>query len=176
MSNFWKQKVAREYCDVKAESLKTLSSPYTTLYHISAQPLPDTLNPQIPAGSTDSSNTHYSAEPHIPRVCFSESVIGCVRATYANYAKFLNSMEPCEFYLYELVLGKNKYVPPYELAKRAVWDARVTGEWWALEPVKIKQRGKIRVTVRGEEMLLCRPFDGRVVSHSPILIHVENIG
>ena len=153
---------------IDESELVTSRSRTVELYHISFDDnLPNTLTPQLPAGGDLSEPEHWSTEPDIPRVCFSESIEGCVRAVYPNLTKVFEN-DPGDgvtFNLYRAVSKKGRFVSPYVLDRvEAVHDVNLTDEWWSLNPIEIEPMGKINVKV---------DINGEWVKHKPTGQEVE---
>ena len=153
----------------------------TELYHISFQPLGKLLKPRLPAGSElmDSESTHWSKEPDIPRICFSETIEGCVRAIYPNISKLAEEYDELEFYLYKVPANSSGlWVPPWALCEDGmVWDATLTKEWWSLSDVKIRESGKVsfKFNTDGKWLSFTTPT-GKKVEHSPMEIEITQVG
>ena len=107
------------------------------VYHISASNMNnEILHPRIP----DNYFTKNGYEDNMtPRVCFSESIPGCIMAinTKQNNA---------EFYVH-VPYGSYDVITP---TKKQVPDVEITKERWICSDVKIKCIGKIRTWDKGE--------------------------
>lgn len=76
-------------------------------------------------------------ENKTPRVCFSTSIDGCLRALSQN-------VNGKEFYVYNPEISSKHTV--YKPTQKEVPDVKVTNEHWILQPVTLYCIGKIRVT------------------------------
>lgn len=185
MSNFWKvtkfkqKQVAQEYLRVDIRSLH-VTKPTVPMYHISLDSnLPETLVPRIPYSNypddafddePQSKKTTLYTEPQIARVSFSSSVEGAIRGIYVSLESVFEKAkgQDVNFIVYELVPGNARFVAPETLARRAIHDALVTQEWWALDPVQIKLISRMSLSHdRDAEWITYRPFGGKEVEHSP---------
>lgn len=147
------------------------------LYHISFKPLSRVLKPKLPDGSELKDETHWSAEPDIPRVCFSETIEGCVRAIYPNISHLAEKHDKLEFYVYKVPARTDgRWVPSWSLVEDGhVWDAVVTKEWWSLSDTKISPCGKVSVSfnTKGDWLTVKSP-NGDKIEHSPLDITITN--
>jgi len=104
------------------------------LYFISESDMTDkTLEPRVPQNFF-TKNGYEDAST--PRVCFAQSVDGCLKGLSQN-------LEGKSFYVFE-----PEQMPEivYKPNKGAVPDSEVTTEMWVKEPVKLKKSGKIFVS------------------------------
>jgi hypothetical protein len=157
-----------------------LSSTRVPLYHVSFKQLPKTLKPRLPTGSELSVKGHHTTEPDIPRICFSESLEGAVRAVFPNIQKLAeeHGKEGLEFFVYRVDKGtENSWVPPWALVDaKFVHDAEVTKEWWAMSDVDIKPDGKILVTMdTDKDFLEYYPIKNKKAEHSPLDIEIVRL-
>lgn len=108
-------------------------------YHLSLSNLDKkTLQPSIPDNFL--TKNEYE-ENKTKRVCFSNSIDGCLRGLSQN-------LKDKEFYVHIIDDNSSIYKPTIE----EVPDCKVTGEVWVKTPVKVKCIGKIHVIAdRGED-------------------------
>lgn len=107
------------------------------LYHIS----PDTdflgrlFEPRVPRLSKRAEEIE---DVVTPRICFSESVSGCISAM-PKYSRNQVAVVGGRFILYEIDtkdFSEEDFVSNEMLVRRkAVYDANITKEWWLLKPV-----------------------------------------
>ena len=150
------------------------------MYHVSFDELPRTLKPRLPDGSENGNKSHHSYEPDIKRVCFSDSVIGAIRAVYPNYQRMFerDKPDPITWKLYKVAVGtKGQWVPPHALTEAGfVDDAHITREYWNMVDVSPVYVGDIDVHMDFDNgCLKYKPFDkgNRTINHSPIDIVVD---
>ncbi len=120
------------------------------IYHVSfVDNLPQTLMPRLPNGSEMSTGEEKYPEPDVDRVSFAETMTGAIRAIYPNIAHLVEKHkgEPMTLHVYSaMTAAKCRMIAPTTLTQqKAVWDAHYTGEWWSIDPIKIKYVGKIEV-------------------------------
>tara|TARA_Y100001956_G_scaffold33365_1_gene32753 strand:- start:1338 stop:1844 length:507 start_codon:yes stop_codon:yes gene_type:complete len=154
----------------------------TTLYHVSFNDsLPEVLNPQLPAGSELATGDEKYPEPEVDRVCLAETVTGCIRAMWPNISKMVveEGHKVLTMHVYEAVdLKKTKMYSPEVLAQiKYVWDAELTGEWWSVEPVKIRHLRKIEVHFdTNGKWTMVKPYGTEAeVEHSPGSIVIKEL-
>lgn len=92
------------------------------------------IHPRVPSNFMTKNGYE---ENKIPRVCFSTSIDGCLRALSQN-------VNGKEFYVYNPEISSKHTV--YKPTQKEVPDAKVTNEHWILQPVTLYCIGKIRVT------------------------------
>lgn len=167
--------------NLKAEDLPFMRIRDTEgdLYHISFSELPDTLIPRLPVGDDGAStaNTRTLKEPDVPRVCFGKDMIGCFRAVYMNLplgAERHGRREGVTYKVYKAERLTNDDVRFVDNLNLTSWvhDANVTGEWWALDEVRIRYIGDVTFTFDvGGPWIAYRPFDKLVSrAHTPKII------
>lgn len=167
----------------RIQLLESMTVPFrllsTTLYHISFDPqLAGTLVPQNPAGGDMDAEPSEISEPSLPRVCFSTTIRGCVRAVFPNWKELLKGGNVITFNVYRAIPNRNHmFVPPEALSKeRIVHDALVTQEHISLTPVEIEFVGKATATLDVNGEWLYYHLFGTGVgqqSHSPLKIDIE---
>jgi hypothetical protein len=147
------------------------------LYHISPNAsLPGTLYPRQPAESSDDwegcdtdengevIRERYNSECAPDRVSFSETLLGCLQATFAwNYKYFGEEVPPdsvAEFYVYQPDFKSSKrWLSPEEINKAGyTWDAIFTREWISLDPVKVKRVGIVKYHNGNIDCIKVLPF------------------
>ena len=92
------------------------------------------IHPRVPSNFMTKNGYE---ENKTPRVCFSTSIDGCLRALSQN-------VNGKEFYVYNPEISSKHTV--YKPTQKEVPDAKVTNEHWILQPVTLHCIGKIRVT------------------------------
>lgn len=92
------------------------------------------IHPRVPSNFMTKNGYE---ENKTPRVCFSTSIDGCLRALSQN-------VNGKEFYIYNPEISSKHTV--YKPTQKEVPDAKVTNEHWILQPVTLYCIGKIRVT------------------------------
>ena len=92
------------------------------------------IHPRVPSNFMTKNGYE---ENKTPRVCFSTSIDGCLRALSQN-------VNGKEFYIYNPEISSKHTV--YKPTQKEVPDAKVTNEHWILQPVTLHCIGKIRVT------------------------------
>lgn len=111
------------------------------LFHVSLEPVSDGIFvPRVPRNVASMEDTV------TPRICFSESIIGCLAAI----ADFDNKISCTDFdyknscynaYIYSINtedFSPEDFIPWNELYEsNKVPDASITHEWWLLKPVKL---------------------------------------
>lgn len=124
-----KQKKYTDDQEVVAESANNIR-----LYCVSKQSDLDKhkLNPRVPSNFLVDNGYE---DDKTPRVCFSTSIDGCLRALSQN-------LKGVELYVYAPV-GKHDITTP---TINQVPDVKITQERWITEPVSITKLGKIKVT------------------------------
>lgn len=103
------------------------------IYHISSENHDgETFEPR----KYDNDNVKNDMERYVARVCFADSIDGCL------YSIFPNGAYDAEFYVH--IPGNE--VKVYSTTKDDVYDSEITHELWVKEPVQMKCIGKIKVT------------------------------
>lgn len=92
------------------------------------------IHPRVPSNFMTKNGYE---ENKTPRVCFSTSIDGCLRALSQN-------VNGKEFYVYNPEISSKHTV--YKPTQKEVPDAKATNEHWILQPVTLHCIGKIRVT------------------------------
>ena len=146
------------------------------LYHISPNPnLPSILYPRQPSEVGDEEpcpkdksgkfiRERYTAECAPPRVSFSETLLGCLQATFAWNQEYFGEDVPADsvadFHVYSPVYKSSKrWMSPDEITEAGyTWDAWFTKEWISLDPVKVKRIGMVRYYNGPIECELIVPF------------------
>lgn len=175
--------LATEYFNLRNGGLTYDTLP-EDLYHISFdKKLPNILKPQLPAGSLkeETSKDKWNIEPNVERICFSETLEGAFRAIYMNIQDIVekHGKDGITFTVYKRINGKNDVgVSPETLdSTSAVWDARVTREWWVLDESKIKNCGTLTVYVDDSgDWLQFKPTHdpkNETYDHTPAEIELE---
>ena len=106
------------------------------LYHLSQTPHIEVLVPLIPKCAIP-----MYEDTSIRRVCFSNSISGCLSA--------LQDIAGAEFYVYTPIEECDIIVPEPELVN----DAHLTGEVWCLDRVKVICIGKIIITNESDHII-----------------------
>lgn len=172
-----------DYGDERDKLAMILAHSSKDLYHISFSKLPRTLKPQIPAGSEKTDPTHHTHEPQIPRICFSETIEGAVRAVYPNVKHLVkrHAGEELTWHVHKVKKGTSgSWVPSWALEEaKFVPDANLTKEWWALSDVTIEYIGTVDVKMDANgEHLKYNPYGVRGrYDHSPldIIFNTDNV-
>lgn len=115
---------------------------YMKLYHISVntETVQRRFAPRIP----DLGRNTVNIEDHaVPRVCFSETVDGCMSAL-PPCSRLLIDCKKAKFVLYEIETDdypESYFISNEEIVRQnLVYDANLTKEWWLLEPVELQGR------------------------------------
>lgn len=153
------------------------TNPFSTkiFYHVSFDDNLDdeTLKPRIPSwitnevkknpdfikeleklkDSNSTSGTGYE-EYMTPRVCFSNSIEGCLNAIINEKGRMHLHNETLYVYIPEKPISEYKTKTNKQILKDGdIFDANVTNEMWILEPVKLKYVGSIVVDkITGEHI------------------------
>ena len=108
-----------------------------------------TFKPRIPSYLTKKSNNdsnEYKEDKTTPRVCFSPSIEGCLRAILSAEKNLDIVGERIYVYIPDKPISEYKVKTNKEIIKeKLVFDAKMTKEMWILEPVKLKLYGVIYV-------------------------------
>ena len=108
-----------------------------------------TFKPRIPSYLTKKSNNDsngYKEDKTTPRVCFSPSIEGCLRAILSAEKNLDIVGERIYVYIPDKPISEYKVKTNKEIIKeKLVFDAKMTKEMWILEPVKLKLYGVIYV-------------------------------
>lgn len=108
-----------------------------------------TFKPRIPSYLTKKSNNdsnEYKEDKTTPRVCFSPSIEGCLRAILSAEKNLDIVGERIYVYIPNKPISEYKVKTNKEIIKeKLVFDAKMTKEMWILEPVKLKLYGVIYV-------------------------------
>lgn len=108
-----------------------------------------TFKPRIPSYLTKKSNNDsngYKEDKTTPRVCFSPSIEGCLRAILSAEKNLDIVGERIYVYIPNKPISEYKVKTNKEIIKeKLVFDAKMTKEMWILEPVKLKLYGVIYV-------------------------------
>lgn len=110
------------------------------LYHVSADTdiLKRCFEPRIPELSRKAVEIE---DVTTPRICFSETVSGCISAL-PKYSRNKVAVEGGKFVLYEIDTAQfaaKDFVSNSTLVKtKSVYDANITKEWWLLKPITLK--------------------------------------
>ena len=108
-----------------------------------------TFKPRIPSYLTKKSNNdsnEYKEDKTTPRVCFSPSIEGCLRAILSAEKNLDIVGERIYVYIPDKPISEYKIKTNKEIIKeKLVFDAKMTKEMWILEPVKLKLYGVIYV-------------------------------
>lgn len=108
-----------------------------------------TFKPRIPSYLTKKSNNdsnEYKEDKTTPRVCFSPSIEGCLRAILSAEKNLDIVGERIYVYIPDKPISEYKVKTNKEIIKeKLVFDAKMTKEIWILEPVKLKLYGVIYV-------------------------------
>lgn len=108
-----------------------------------------TFKPRIPSYLTKKSNDDsngYKEDKTTPRVCFSPSIEGCLRAILSAEKNLDIVGERIYVYIPDKPISEYKVKTNKEIIKeKLVFDAKMTKEMWILEPVKLKLYGVIYV-------------------------------
>ena len=103
------------------------------IYHISAVNHDgETFEPR----KYDNDNVKNGMERYVSRVCFADSIQGCL------YSIFPNGAYDADFYVH---IPAHE-VKVYSTTKDDIYDSEITHELWVKEPVKMKCIGKIHVS------------------------------
>lgn len=139
---------------VKIETLYQVP-PLAQLYHISFQEIKEPIwYPKLPDGKEaeteeEKKKEKHFPEPSLPRICFSDSVLGCFWAIYPNISKLFENPECVylEFNVYTPKFkGTERVLYPDDLALfKIVHDAHATREYCSIDPVEMKFLEKVRV-------------------------------
>lgn len=169
---------------MRTVSYKNLGYP---LYHITFDPnLPKVLYPKLPAGGEDPDGVGDDApvwpypEPSIPRVSFSDTLVGALRGVYPNWVHLLEESHTITFWVYRADPKPNHpfYSPRALASSRHVHDALVTGEHTTTTPIAISRIGQFSATIDPtSKQLEYKVFGiGDVHNHSPLDITVYPLG
>lgn len=109
--------------------------------------LPKTLEPRLPDGTelTDKGDLKVP-EFDTPRVSFSTSLVGAIRAIYPNIADVVaNSPDGwVEIHIYAAKYDNQRLIDTKQLTKdRLVWDAHLTDEVCVLDPIEVIPGGSV---------------------------------
>ena len=120
-----------------------LASSNVKLFHVSFnRNLEGILKPKLPAGY-DPKLTPEFPEPTIPRICFSDSIEGCITAIYSNIAHLFEDRDypHADMHVYMSTPGSSDLIVCPEILSglRMVHDAHLTGEYWALKPTRVRK-------------------------------------
>ena len=109
------------------------------LYHISAD-IKRTDNPVTPRIPDLGEKETCAEDLTIPRICFSETVNGCISALPPQNRSQIASVKS-KFVLYEINTEdypSSFFISNEEIVKRRlVYDANLTKEWWVIKPVRL---------------------------------------
>lgn len=169
---------------MKSVGYKNLGYP---LYHITFDPnLPKVLYPQLPAGGEDPDGVGDDVpkwpypEPSIPRVSFSDTLVGALRGVYPNWAHLLEESHTITFWVYRADPKPNHpFYSPRALASfRHVHDALITGEHITTSPIAVSRIGQFSATIDpNSKRLEYKVFGiGEVHNHSPLEMTVFPVG
>lgn len=120
------------------------------LYHIGINPNPGgTFIPRVPFSRGQWENGE------IRRICFSDSVNGCLTAMPEGGCKLRETVKETDGHFYLYVLDTDKYgidkqdilTPAQLYENNYVWDAEETDEYWVLVPVKIEKEDIHRIQI-----------------------------
>ena len=133
----------------KYNNVKSLESSTSNdmLYHLSQHNNLKILKPTIPEAVL--ANKHSLENKHIPRVCFSNSIDGCLLGLQFRDADFKEAPNGILEYVYvaeerslaDAIIINNDELIDYKL----VFDAQITGEVWCLSNIRVKCIGTINV-------------------------------
>lgn len=94
---------------------------------------------------TGEGGTYYE-EYKTPRVCFANSIEGCLNAIIGAKDRMSLAGKQLHVYIPEKPINKYKYKTNKEIKRDGdIFDANITNEMWILEPVKVKYVGSIVV-------------------------------
>jgi hypothetical protein len=95
------------------------------------------------------SKNNETSEPNVPRISFALTVLGCFQAIYPNVSHYFEEEKYpyLDFYVYRpKFTGRERIRWPEDLTNdRWVWDAHITSELVALDPVQMVLDGKVRI-------------------------------
>ena len=130
-----------------------------TFYHISLDPDLDKngpLKPRIPSWITNQLKKDKNflkvlekskfEEYKTPRVCFSNSIVGCLNAVVTETKMLTLHNKTLYVYTPEKSITEYKHKTNKQIIRDGdIFDANITNEMWILEPVKLKYVGSIVV-------------------------------
>lgn len=124
--------------------------------------LPRLLKPRLPPGYSPKVKKTDMEELDTPRVSFSTTLLGAVKAIYPNVKDVFDNAPDggwVTIHVYKALVKNQRLVFTKSLIDdRLVWDAHLTDEVWSLDPIKVEYVETIEVKLCGK-LIEAKPFN-----------------